>query len=586
MMMLSCATASAQDHQIKRTPKKDSPKEAGSSDKNAPAAKVEPSKSGKRTGGTASYGKHNTNRYSGSQSTHRPSGKTNIPEPYVERTETKKPGEEYDFKGKFDDTGLAIVKLRGKYGFINQEGVEVVPLKYDDFYCDGYKSNVTDHGWPNYIQLMSVSQNGKWGFVNLKGEQVIPPIYSNVQSIVYEDDISILCKKDGKWGAVGQDGTIHIPFVYDELGSFYNGHPTYAKKDGKYGYVDEYNHIIAPFIYSSTIGFPYEGSLAEVGENGRHGYIDLKGHEAIPLKYDFAGSFDFIGANKTEDALAGVVINKKLGFINGKGEEIIPCQYEYETEGNDNHKTIKGGFMGPTGLVKNKGKWGIINRKGELLVPLMYDSYSMRSTSGENDLVKDGKTFYFDKGGNMYSTDEGRRDSSTTRLAMQGFPDKQASIGEYYYRGTHGYPKDYEKALTWFNKAASQNNGLALYFLGWMNEFGQGVEQNYSLARDYYLKCINASGSYIPGSLLRLGHLYYYGKGVIKNYYDAYQYFYQSAELGDKEAMYYVGFMNEHGQGVDKTDIEKAKAFYKKSADKGYGKAKEKISEFSSNNSN
>jgi hypothetical protein len=502
------------------------------------------------------------------------------PEPYIERTETKRPGEEYEIKGKFGSSDLALVKLRGKYGFINKEEKEIIPLKYDNVYCGRYISNMIESGWPSYEKYISVSQNSKWGFVNQKGELVIPITYSLVKPSVYDDDISILCKKDGKWGAIGQDGSIHVPFIYDELGNYYNGHPCYAQKDGKYGFIDEFNNVIVPFKYSTVHGFPYDGILAAVCENGKYGYVDLKGNEVIPMKYEFAGSFNFIN-DKLETAIGGIVVNGKLGFINGKDELVIPCIYDYEVSGYGCEKELRGGFMGPTGVVKKGGKWGIINRKGEILVPFLYDDYYSRSSSGDNSLRKDGKTFYFDKGGNMYSTEKERNDSSRIRLARKGFPDEQAWIGCYYYKGNNGYPKDYKKALYWFDKAAGQNDGHALYHLGNMYEYGYGVEKNYYTAMGYYNRSINASETYRPRSLLRLGEMFYYGRGFARNYKEAFAYYSSSAELGNSRAMYSIGWMYEHGPGVEK-DINKAKDYYEKSAKKGNEEAKKKLQELSS----
>lgn len=470
------------------------------------------------------------------------SNKPQEPEPYIERTETKQPGEEYEIKGKFGSSGLALVKLRGKYGFINKEGDEIIPLKYDNVYCDHSSSDLAKFGWYKSHSLMSVSQNGKWGYVNQKGELIIPMIYSRVKEVVSEGDISIVCKKDGKWGAIGQDASIHIPFIYDEIEHFYNNRPSYALLDGKFGYIDAFNNTIAPFKYSNARGFPLDGSLAAVGNKGNYGYIDLHGQEVIPLKYEMAGTFYFYDVGDLEKAIAGVVLNKKLGFINGKGELVIPCQYEYETKGNYNHIDISGGFYGVTGLVKKNGKLGVINRKGDVVVPFVYDRWSSRSSNGNINLVKDDQTFYFDKGGNLYSTEKERDDSSTIRLARQGFPNEQAWIGCYYYKGNNGYPKDYQRALYWFNRAASQNNGHALEHLGDMS---------------------------------------YYGKGVAKNYKDAFAYYYKSAELGNSGAMYSLGWMYEHGQGVGK-DVGKAREYYKKSADKGNEEAKKKLQELSS----
>ena len=48
--------------------------------------------------------------------------------------------------------GLAGVELKGKWGFIDKSGKEVVPLKYED--VTGFKEG-----------LAAVKLNGKWGFI-------------------------------------------------------------------------------------------------------------------------------------------------------------------------------------------------------------------------------------------------------------------------------------------------------------------------------------------------------------------------------------------------------------------------------------
>jgi hypothetical protein len=71
--------------------------------------------------------------------------------------------DKYDWVGNFFD-GRARVELNGKWGFMNEDGNEITPLKYDevgDFY-DGR----------TYVKL-----NGKYGFVDLQGNEIIPLKY-------------------------------------------------------------------------------------------------------------------------------------------------------------------------------------------------------------------------------------------------------------------------------------------------------------------------------------------------------------------------------------------------------------------------
>ena len=62
---------------------------------------------------------------------------------------------EYDFH-----YGLALVKLNGKWGYVDKSCKEVIPCKYDDA-CH------FNNG------LAKVKLNGKWGYINKKGEEVI-----------------------------------------------------------------------------------------------------------------------------------------------------------------------------------------------------------------------------------------------------------------------------------------------------------------------------------------------------------------------------------------------------------------------------
>ena len=60
-----------------------------------------------------------------------------------------------------------MVKLNGKYGFIDKEGKEIIPLKYDEVreFREG---------------LATVELNKKWGFVDKEGKEVISLKYDCV----------------------------------------------------------------------------------------------------------------------------------------------------------------------------------------------------------------------------------------------------------------------------------------------------------------------------------------------------------------------------------------------------------------------
>ena len=63
----------------------------------------------------------------------------------------------YEYAGGFSD-GLALVKLDGKWGFIDKEGHVVIPFEYDD--AEDFSEG-----------LAHVEKDGEWFYINQKGER-------------------------------------------------------------------------------------------------------------------------------------------------------------------------------------------------------------------------------------------------------------------------------------------------------------------------------------------------------------------------------------------------------------------------------
>lgn len=82
---------------------------------------------------------------------------------------------------------------------------------------------------------------------------------------------------------------------------------------------------------------------------------------------------------------------------------------------------------------------------------------------------------------------------------------------------------DYDKAFTTMQSLAeTSDHGFAQYYLGMMYMKGQGVEQDYKLASEWFRK---ASEKSIPQAQYKLGDLYLKGRGVPKDYEFAYVWF-------------------------------------------------------------
>ena len=173
----------------------------------------------------------------------------------------------YDWQDCFIYNGFVKVKLDGKYGFINEDGEEIISCKYED--ADAFSDG-----------LARVQSKEGWGFVNKDGEEIIPCKYEDADG--FSDGLARVQSKEG-WGFVNKDGEEIIPCKYEDADGFSDG-------------------------------------LARVQSKEGWGFVNENGEEIISCKYEDADAFS--------DGLARVQSKKGWGFVNKDGEEIISCKYE------------------------------------------------------------------------------------------------------------------------------------------------------------------------------------------------------------------------------------------------------------------
>lgn len=217
--------------------------------------------------------------------------------------------------------GLALVgKQTGKdedgypvysYGYINEKGAEVIPLKYKT------ASHFSDNGLAAVGKQTGEDEDGEpiyaYGYINKKGTEVIPLKY-------------------GDAGFFSENG---LAVVGKQVGENEDGYPVYA-----YGYIDERGTEVISLKYDRAMMFCDNG-LASVGkqvgedEDGypiyAFGYIDEKGTEVTPLKYDTAMPFyknglAVVGKRKQTGKDADDYLYER-GCIDTYGNEVIPLEF-------------------------------------------------------------------------------------------------------------------------------------------------------------------------------------------------------------------------------------------------------------------
>ncbi len=193
--------------------------------------------------------------------------------------------------------------------------------------------------------------------------------------------------------------------------------------------------------------------------------------------------------------------------------------------------------------------------------------------------------------------------------AKQGNSNAQFQLGLIYETG-EGVSKDYSEALKWYRLAAKQGHSEALkwfilaadkgnsdaqYNLGLMYANGQGVNKNYREALRWCRLAAKqghcASAEWLRSVAQRyanqgdsdaqfqLGLMYETGKGVPRNYCDAFKWFRLAAQQGNNDAEYKLGYMYENGLGVFKKGYAEASKWYRLAADKGHPDAITKLQE-------
>ena len=106
--------------------------------------------------------------------------------------------------------------------------------------------------------------------------------------------------------------------------------------------------------------------------------------------------------------------------------------------------------------------------------------------------------------------------------------------------------EEFKRTLVW----AEKGKATAQFKLGTMFDNGQGVEQSYEKAVEYFTMAAEQGH---PDGQFNLGNMFKYGQGVEQSYEKAVEYYTMAAEQGDADAQYSLGNMFYNGQGVDQS---------------------------------
>jgi TPR repeat protein len=134
----------------------------------------------------------------------------------------------------------------------------------------------------------------------------------------------------------------------------------------------------------------------------------------------------------------------------------------------------------------------------------------------------------------------------------------QNEIGGFYEKGI-GVPRDIQKAVYWYEKAAAQGYPPAQYNLSLKLSAGEGVKRD-AVRSTAWLRRAAEGG--MAQAEYNLGVRYIYGVGVKKDLREASTWFRKSADHGFPLAMFNLATSYLRGEGVNRDLVQAYKWFY------------------------
>lgn len=273
----------------------------------------------------------------------------------------------FDFAQQFI-ASVAIVAINKKYGAIDTQGHIVVELKYDSIrYISGAS--------------LCVELNGKYDILNLRGKKLND---SSFDEVLLRD--SPIVRTNNKYGLISKYGQIIIPTEYDNI-EYISKNYYKVTLNNLYGIIDTNNTLILPVKYESIW---QTGPYFIVKDKGLFGVTDIHGNTLIGPSYS---NIELISL----DHFKAANLDQKVGVIDINNNIIVPFEFSYiiSTLPKTFNTYIAGKTSSYTTVISN-GK--IINTPYEFIFPDFYNEHGVIKFAQYVDgILKEGLLDYTGK---------------------------------------------------------------------------------------------------------------------------------------------------------------------------------------------
>ena len=190
----------------------------------------------------------------------------------------------YDYVSKYY-SGFAAVRIGYKWGFIDEKGNEICPIKYE--FPDNKKLGTFWEGFAvvgatngKFVEVCGIKcECLGFGYINTQGEEMCPFIYT--AACDFNDGVAWVRDENMKWLLINNKFETLTKRTYDKIHDFFYGFAV-VELDGKFGFVNKSGEEVCEIKYKSMSCFNEYGYAQITFPNtkfDRTYWIDTEGKE-------------------------------------------------------------------------------------------------------------------------------------------------------------------------------------------------------------------------------------------------------------------------------------------------------------------
>ncbi|MTI31508.1 WG repeat-containing protein, partial [Xanthovirga aplysinae] len=278
----------------------------------------------------------------------------------------------YENIGHLQENGLYPVQRNKRWGYVNEQGIEIIPCKYDSifdfkggrakvFYHDGYGLIDEEGNWKSRPFFENILLLDHENSIQIrKGESLLVDkegrvLYKSENILKRKDGKSVIeIDSQGKMGLINSWGKRLLKIEYDKISQLLQDSVYVFQKGENFGVLSKSGRVLLGLNNPIQDFLGISDDYLAVKIKNRYGFVDVEGRLRIANRYE--------GIQPFSEEKAAVKILGKWGYVD-KLERIIVQPHYKEVQ------SFKNGLA----IVKESGKYGLINSKGELVQKAEFD---------------------------------------------------------------------------------------------------------------------------------------------------------------------------------------------------------------------